>query len=264
MTIIPDSIAPKTAWRAWKWDGRRLVSNTNNMMWEPGVAARAICTNLGQGVPGVTLMVNVLEQGRADAIRNHMAQAYSPPVYEVDEGENRVYFTKRSYFVIPRAIPVKLQVPAMRCSCGIYATNNLEEAVNYGEILGRVAMWGHVIEHSNGYRAQFAYPQSLYVPDQLVETMKPLLADYGVPVLGLSVIRPRRSQSEAQEGPTSGYSNSILISNPTFNIAAVRAKLLAQYEDQTGKDEDEEEDISPGDGVKNVTVWSWLRGKLRA
>ena len=28
-------------------------------------------------------------------------------------------------------------------------------------VLGRVALWGRVIEHEHGYRARFAYPQRL-------------------------------------------------------------------------------------------------------
>ena len=195
-------------------------------------------------------MVNVLEQGRADAIRNHMAQNYSPPIYEVDEGENRVYFTKKSYFVIPRAIPVKLQVPAIHCQCGIYATNDLNEATSYGEILGRVAMWGHVIEHSGGYRAQFAYPQSLYVPDEALEGLKAALSGYGVPVLGMSeLIQSRRLQSGGTLIPDGGGTS-------------IRYQTLVLHHTAQDDEEDEEEDISPGDGVKNVTVWSWLRKKF--
>lgn len=33
-----------------------------------------------------------------------------------------------------------------------------------GIVYGRVAIWGKVIEHELGYRAEFAYPQSLIVP----------------------------------------------------------------------------------------------------
>ena len=29
---------------------------------------------------------------------------------------------------------------------------------------GKVALWGRVIEHEHGYRAQYAYPQSIVVP----------------------------------------------------------------------------------------------------
>jgi hypothetical protein len=31
-------------------------------------------------------------------------------------------------------------------------------------VYGTVALWGRVIEHQEGYRAEFAYPQSLVVP----------------------------------------------------------------------------------------------------
>jgi hypothetical protein len=32
-------------------------------------------------------------------------------------------------------------------------------------VFGTVALWGRVIEHEHGYRAEFAYPQRLYVAD---------------------------------------------------------------------------------------------------
>jgi hypothetical protein len=36
-------------------------------------------------------------------------------------------------------------------------------------LIGEVSLWGHVIKHEHGYRAQFAYPRRLIVPECLRE-----------------------------------------------------------------------------------------------
>lgn len=56
--------------------------------------------------------------------------------------------------------------PSMTCSCGIYASANLEELLQPGGtpligVIGTVSMWGRVIEHEHGWRAEYAYPQRL-------------------------------------------------------------------------------------------------------
>jgi len=58
--------------------------------------------------------------------------------------------------------------PQANCTCGVYATKSLEHLrttgyVRYG-IHGEVNLWGTVVEHEQGWRAQFAYPKNLYLP----------------------------------------------------------------------------------------------------
>lgn len=53
--------------------------------------------------------------------------------------------------------------PSISCQCGIYATST-PPASSYGEILGRIALWGTVIEAESGYVAQYAYPTALLLP----------------------------------------------------------------------------------------------------
>ncbi|HEX6230493.1 MAG TPA: hypothetical protein VF029_02140 [Actinomycetota bacterium] len=53
--------------------------------------------------------------------------------------------------------------PAPDCRCGLHATHlpgPLRQARDPA-VLGRVALWGRVIEHERGYRARYAYPQRL-------------------------------------------------------------------------------------------------------
>ena len=58
--------------------------------------------------------------------------------------------------------------PHSDCTCGVYATKNIEHLRTTGYwqygIHGEVNLWGTVVEHKLGWRAQFAYPKSLFLP----------------------------------------------------------------------------------------------------
>lgn len=70
------------------------------------------------------------------------------------------------------AVPVPHEAPKMACTCGIYATKPLDQLpwTGFGlyAICGEVYLWGTVVEHELGWRAQFAYPKSLILS---VETL---------------------------------------------------------------------------------------------
>lgn len=55
------------------------------------------------------------------------------------------------------------RAPQTGCTCGLHGTHGFEilRKTKNPTVLGRVAMWGRIIEHEHGYRAQFAYPQRL-------------------------------------------------------------------------------------------------------
>lgn len=72
------------------------------------------------------------------------------------------------------------RAPSLGCSCGIYATWNLDRAAQIadcatarlrdclgravlGAALGEVSLWGTVVECTHGWRAGFAYPARIYV-----------------------------------------------------------------------------------------------------
>lgn len=75
----------------------------------------------------------------------------------------------------------------IHCGCGIYAYK-LQKDAQTGEnaptavthIWGQVALWGRVIEHKTGYRAQFAYPKALMDTGGIARRMSEL---YGIPLL---------------------------------------------------------------------------------
>lgn len=84
------------------------------------------------------------------------------------------------------------KAPQSNCSCGIYATKNSGQLSYfrfrmYG-ICGEVYLWGTVIEHSLGWRAQFAYPKSLVLPTDMIssidesKSMLDALATYGADI----------------------------------------------------------------------------------
>jgi hypothetical protein len=86
--------------------------------------------------------------------------------------------------------------PASDCKCGIYAVKvpslrlYLPETLAWTElvpVVGRVFLWGSVHEHAAGWRAERAYPESLFVPIAELGRRRAIaimsdLSGYGVPV----------------------------------------------------------------------------------
>jgi len=64
------------------------------------------------------------------------------------------------------------EIPHRKCTCGIYAAKNIEHLRHLGyadyTVCGEVYLWGIVVEHTLGWRAQFAYPKSLVLPLSLL------------------------------------------------------------------------------------------------
>lgn len=67
-----------------------------------------------------------------------------------------------------KAVHDAREPPHSDCTCGVYAAKSLEHLRRFGYeergILGEVYLWGTVVEHKLGWRAQFAYPKSLFLP----------------------------------------------------------------------------------------------------
>lgn len=55
------------------------------------------------------------------------------------------------------------RAPFPNCTCGLHATftPDLLRRTRDPVVVGTAALWGRVIEHDHGYRAEFAYPQRL-------------------------------------------------------------------------------------------------------
>ena len=62
--------------------------------------------------------------------------------------------------------------PAIACTCGFHAARDPVDALTYlhgrdephtvSRVLGRVLLWGTVVEHEHGWRASHALPLELY------------------------------------------------------------------------------------------------------
>jgi hypothetical protein len=100
------------------------------------------------------------------------------------------------------------EAPLASCDCGIYAST-LERIGGYLDgrfdgkrvhrVLGRVSLWGSVVECAWGWRASFAYPERIYVPTWAARGSLPPeevtcgLIDYGVPIELLDGVAPEHA-----------------------------------------------------------------------
>ena len=70
----------------------------------------------------------------------------------------------RLYMVFNPELEATHRSPEPGCTCGIHAMRDvarLTRSMTRASVVGRVAMWGRVIEHSKGWRAELAYPSRL-------------------------------------------------------------------------------------------------------
>jgi hypothetical protein len=84
--------------------------------------------------------------------------------------------------------------PGDDCHCGLYAAKTRAhlESMSYPNYnyqlgdpsvcIGEVWLWGGIVEGSQGWRAQFAYPKRILVPHEAYLKVADLRALYGVPV----------------------------------------------------------------------------------
>jgi len=85
------------------------------------------------------------------------------------------------------------ELPHFSCTCGVYAARTIEHLHQCGYrkfgVHGEVFLWGTVVEHDRGWRAQFAYPKTLFlavdaIPFSLSEINARLktLAEFGTDI----------------------------------------------------------------------------------
>jgi len=94
--------------------------------------------------------------------------------------------------------------PEVECMCGIYAFDSPshDDLKSTSNIWGEVYLWGTVLVCESGYRAQYAYPKTLFIRDVGTELIKRFAANvekaYGVPV-HLVGHRSNKTASELME-----------------------------------------------------------------
>ena len=129
----PDYVEPFVAYRAWNWTAEGVTS-LNGVLWTPKVAFEAKCHYSAD-----------LCSMRAAAIGSVAAG----------------FWESKSH-----------QVPGPGCTCGMYAGINMQHMIdiNYIQrgIHGEVSLWGRLMRHTLGWRAQYAYPKFFLVPANMI------------------------------------------------------------------------------------------------
>lgn len=129
----PDFIEPFTAYRAWTWTAEGVTS-LNKALWTPKVAFEATCRY-------------------ADDLRSMKAAAPNTRA--------QGFWNKQAH-----------HVPDRTCTCGMYAGIDMQHMIdiNYIQrgIHGEVSLWGRLMRHTLGWRAQYAYPRFFVVPANMV------------------------------------------------------------------------------------------------
>ena len=155
MNVIPDYIEPLVAYRAWSVSPSGALSALHHSaIWPERKPMEATCKDVGPDMP-LKVFANQAPDGLACG--HAYRAAMRPPVYTV---------------------------PHKGCVCGIYAHKDgtgsyIKTAqATANRAWGEVYIWGKVLDHEHGYRAQFAYPK-------LISTNSPYAAQieakYGVP-----------------------------------------------------------------------------------
>jgi hypothetical protein len=92
-------------------------------------------------------------------------------------------------------------VPGENCTCGFYSAKTRDhlQSMSYHKydaersgmfhVMGEVALWGKVVEGTQGWRAQFGYPRKLYVPFEAHKLVAPLKDAYGCEVVLNNILR---------------------------------------------------------------------------
>lgn len=144
---IPDLVQVITAYRAWRAESVncqvRLFALGQDVIWEPRQKAEAECIQWT--------------------------------------------FWRKLGLSPNKARPREHEAPDANCGCGIWgfkSFENLRLALGRSykpSVIGKVSLWGRVIETENGFRAQYAYPQKLWACSN-GWSAEELGLVYGVPV----------------------------------------------------------------------------------
>ncbi len=160
-------------WRGWRVKKGRLTALAREATWEPGIAAVATCLHKPRSCwPGRIIHTEAIMGGLAFIMLGIMNAEWVPIATGIGMfvGLNRLaVLWMKVVDEAPHEAPSNhVQGPA----CGLYGLN---EAKMLGKsrffwmismwartrVLGRVSLWGRVIEHENGAIGQYAYPQSI-------------------------------------------------------------------------------------------------------
>lgn len=135
-----------------------------------------------------------------------------PPAYGTAPKLHSATF---SYYWAPRVLAraecekCGPDIPGETCTCGFYSAKSLDHLRSMGYhaydaesghicVVGQLACWGKVIEGSQGWRAEKAYPVRLFVPFEGWRLGPALKKAYGVPVAMLNLLDPTKMPPEVK------------------------------------------------------------------
>lgn len=132
---------------------------------------------------------DAVELGQVPLLRSATASAYAWTPRQI----NYAICTKGTGRKNGQTAGKPHEVPAPGCRCGLHAAKDLDHLISLGyqdydeekgswSVIGRVALWGRVIEGTQGWRAEKGYPDQLYVPYEAANLIEPLEETYGVEV----------------------------------------------------------------------------------
>lgn len=147
--IIPDGIEPVVAFRSWYLSEGGILLSMNHTPWPARQKMEAKCERRGTPISGFKKQV---KRGGTTMLID-----FSEVDDLEDDGEQHT--------------------PGASCSCGIYAAKGISLAMSYFSgpqcVIGEVYMWGKIIEGTDGWRSQYAYPKTLYF-----QTLQPSILDF--------------------------------------------------------------------------------------
>jgi len=165
---VPDMyVEPFVAYRSWGWSAEGIAS-LNGAPWTPKVAFEATC---------------------------HYRDDWKWLVASATTDEAQKWLQSKEHYV-----------PNQNCTCGMYAGINMRHLIdiNYIQrgIHGEVHLWGRLMRHTLGWRAQFAYPKFFIVPASMIpleiaeaKRRLDMLTEFGVDIY----LQPGRDAHVGQE-----------------------------------------------------------------
>lgn len=203
--LVPDSIDPVIGWRAMGFDGTHLRSPARSTRWPIREPLQAKCANSNQH--GYWRWVIAYDQvptsdQELQELKAGMAVSSSTPTNYTQIPPRPTTVLTKGVYVLEWHVPVH-HSPDPKCGCGIYMVthpNTEVEAytrhsgVHSGagftdiQIVAKTAAWGRVVPGTTGWRAEYAYPQELWVIG-CTDELEQRLQAYGVPIIKVGEFR---------------------------------------------------------------------------
>jgi hypothetical protein len=144
---------------------------------------------------------------RAWGIRKAESEAGMPLLQSINGGHTAQAKVEKPFWqprVPMEAICVRHdhEVPDERCECGLYSAKTLDHLMTMRhyyrydpakmfKVIGKVALWGKVIEGTQGWKATYGYPSELYLPFEAWHLHNDLHDAYGCPIYLKNFLRER-------------------------------------------------------------------------